>query len=295
MISRTKLLPCFMLTLSTIMLFSADTTPAAVTNDCISVIFDMNGVLVETSGATRLIGKEKLITYALTQNPFNIKRNLKTKLFEFLSKIQERDANEIDARDEQSNIIPQIMCNWMKGTQTPQQLIDAVVAQFTKHPQNLETSILHDIAHMMFTPHMFAQTQQLVPQAIDFVKSLKAQGYKLYILSNFPTESFSIIKNENPAFFALFDGIVISGDIGLIKPDPDIYTYLLTAHNIDSRTACFIDDQPTNVLAAHYAGMESFVCPSKMGWGYSGSPDIEVVKQEFRRWRNTLAAAHYVT
>ncbi|MDR3550128.1 MAG: HAD family hydrolase [Candidatus Babeliales bacterium] len=294
MITRKKALPFFMLTLSTILLFGAPQESAPVTNDQISIIFDMNGVLLQTSGTTRILGLKKFITYALTHNPLSMKRNLKTKLFELLNEIQEREPNEVDARDEQGNIIPQIMCNWMKGTQTCQHLRDAVDAQLANRAQNIETTILHDLAHMLFTPEKFAQSQYVVPEAVAFVKSLKEQGYKIYVLSNFCSPSFNIIKDENPEFFALFDGIVISGDIGLIKPDPTIYNYLLTAHNIDARRACFIDDQPTNVLAAQNVGIHSFVCPSKNGWRNNGSPDIESVKQEFDLWRETLAAAQLV-
>lgn len=290
MIFRKRSLPFFMLTLSTILLFGAQQpTSAPITNDEISVIFDMNGVLVETSGATRILGLKKFITYALTHNPLKMKKNLKDKLFELLNSVQEREPNQVQARDDQGNILPQIMCNWMKGTQTPEQLRNVVDAELANRPKNLETSILRDIAHMMFTPEKFAQTQHVVPEAAAFVKHLKEQGYKTYVLSNFCSHSFEIIKDENPEFFALFDGIVISGDVGLIKPDPTIYNYLRSVHDIDTRKACFIDDQKVNTDAAQDAGIHSLVCPSKSGWRSSGSPDIDAVKQEFTAWRNSLA------
>jgi len=294
MITR-KLLPFFMLSLSTILIFGAQPTSAPITNDQITVIFDMNGVLVETGGATRILGLKKFIAHALTQNPLkhnplHMKKRIKEKLFELLSALEERQPHEVDARDDHGDILPQSMCNWMKGTRTPEQLRAAVDAELARRPQDLEASILHDIAHMMFTPEKFAQTQHVVPEAVAFVAHLKQQGYKTYILSNFCSRSFEVIKNEHPEVFKLFDGIVISGGVGLIKPDPNVYKYLLTVHNIDSRKACFIDDVSVNVQAAQAAGITSFICPLKSGYLGSGSPDIEAVKKEFHVWRDTLSS-----
>lgn len=260
-----------------------------VPNDRVSVIFDMNGVLVQTGGTTRILGLSKFVAYTLTKNPFSLKKQIKGKLFDLLSELEERQTNEVAACDDHGDILPQSMCNWMKGTNTPEQLRAAVDAKLACKNQNLEASILHDITNMMFTPEKFSQTQHLVPETVAFVKHLKQQGYKIYILSNFCSKSFEIIKNEHPEVFALFDGIVISGDVGLIKPDPNVYKHLLTTHNIDCRKACFIDDLAINTQAAQTAGINSFICRPKQGYLFGGSPDIEAVKKEFYVWRDSLS------
>lgn len=287
MISRKQILAVCILCIPSSFIFGEQTL-APITNDQISVIFDLGGVLVETKGTLQVIGIQRFIAYALTQNPLTITSHIKKRLFEFLHAIEERHPHEIDARDERGDLLPQCMCNWLKGTQTPEQLRMAVDEELARRPQNLETSILRDIAYMMFTPTLFCQTQHLVPTAVEFAQSLKRQGYKLYILSNLCSESFAVIRNRHSEFFDLFDGIMISADVGFFKPDPNIYGHILKTYNINPATACFIDDTLINVQTAQNVGIHSILCPLTYGYISGGSPDIAFVKREFQLWRDML-------
>ena len=90
-----------------------------------------------------------------------------------------------------------------------------------------EESLVRALAELIFTPEYFIKTRSLVPDGIAFVKECKQAGHSLYILSNWDPYSFTILEKAYPELFELFDGIIISGDIGLIKPDPAIYQFLL--------------------------------------------------------------------
>ena len=262
-----------------------ETTHAPKSPQQLTIIFDLGGVVLETKSAMQFIGIPKLLAYAMTQNPVILPQALKKALLDFLHEVHERHPQEVNAQDDQGNLLPQCMCYWMKGTHTPEQMRETVDAKLAIREKSIENSVIQAIAHMMFTPELFSQTQHLVPATVQLIHELKAQGHKLYILSNFCSTSFNLIKERNPEFFALFDGIVISADVGCIKPDPNIYHHLLTTHDIDPFTACFIDDLPINLEAAREFGIHTIHCPSKYGYFYGKSPDIEPVRQQLEAWQ----------
>lgn len=257
----------------------------------LAIIFDLGGVVLETKSAMQFIGIPKLLAYAMTQNPVTVPQTLRKALFDFYNEIHERHPHEVNAQDDHGHPLPQTLCYWIKGTYTPEQLRQAVDEKISLREQSIENSIIHAIAHMMFTPEKMAQTQHLVPETVELIKELKEQGYKLYVLSNFCSESFNLIKERNPEFFALFDGIVISAEIGLIKPDPNIYQHILSTHNIDPKTACFIDDQKVNLEAAKQFGIHTIHCPSQYGYFYGKSPDIGTVRQQLDAWQASFQSA----
>ncbi len=58
---------------------------------------------------------------------------------------------------------------------------------------------------------------------------------------------------------AIFDGAVVSADVGLLKPDPRIYQRLLTTFSLSAPETVFIDDLKANVDSAKAVGMEGLV------------------------------------
>ena len=60
---------------------------------------------------------------------------------------------------------------------------------------------------------------------------------------------------ERYEFLSWFDGIVVSGDEGMIKPDPAIYRLLMSRFDVDASRAVFIDDSERNVEGARQVGM----------------------------------------
>lgn len=73
--------------------------------------------------------------------------------------------------------------------------------------------------------------------------------YKVYALTNWSRETFPIALKLFP-FFGDFEGVVISGVEGVIKPDPVIYQTLLNRYNLVPEESVFIDDRKENVEAA---------------------------------------------
>lgn len=98
---------------------------------------------------------------------------------------------------------------------------------------------------------------------VEILKNLKRAGTPLYALTNWSAEKFPWAK-ENFPFFNLFDGIVVSGEEKIIKPNPEIYKRLLNRYNLKADNCIFIDDSPANVAAARALGMEGIVFVSPL-------------------------------
>jgi 2-haloacid dehalogenase len=88
---------------------------------------------------------------------------------------------------------------------------------------------------------------------VEIMKRLKKAGYLLYGLSNWSAETFPIAR-EKYDFFHLLDDIVISGEVGMIKPDPEIFEHLLERIDKTAQECLFIDDAPANIEQAHKMG-----------------------------------------
>ena len=85
------------------------------------------------------------------------------------------------------------------------------------------------------------------------IAELKAAGLRLYALTNFSTETFPVAQQICPTL-ALFEDVVVSGAIGMVKPEPAIYAYTQQRCGFDPARAVFIDDMAENVAAARDAG-----------------------------------------
>ena len=89
---------------------------------------------------------------------------------------------------------------------------------------------------------------------------LKAQGRKVYGITNYSRDKFAASQSLHP-FFGWFDGLIVSGHEGLVKPDPRIYALLFERYGLAPSRTLFIDDSERNILAARAAGMDAIHCP----------------------------------
>lgn len=90
----------------------------------------------------------------------------------------------------------------------------------------------------------------------DWCKSLKAKGFKIYLLTNYPEWMFDYHWENVFTFSKYIDGEVVSGKVKLIKPDSKIYTTLLQKYNLNAGECVFIDDRQENVEAAEKSGIK---------------------------------------
>jgi len=99
-------------------------------------------------------------------------------------------------------------------------------------------------------------TQLLLYGSIDLLKRVKSAGYRVYALTDNVVEIVEYLKSTYK-FWQLFDGATVSAEVGLLKPQPEIYHSLLSQHEIAASESVFIDDMPYNVEGAEAIGMSA--------------------------------------
>lgn len=93
---------------------------------------------------------------------------------------------------------------------------------------------------------------------VAILRTLKASGYPLYGLSNWPADKFALVRERYP-FFAWFDDMVISGEVKLIKPDPAIFELLLARIGRPAGECLIIDDSRENIRVAAALGFQTIL------------------------------------
>jgi 2-haloacid dehalogenase len=98
---------------------------------------------------------------------------------------------------------------------------------------------------------------EMIAGAIDgtvaILEELAAAGVPLYALTNWSAETFPRARPRFP-FFERFRAIVVSGELGVIKPDPPIFEHLLRLSGTTPGQTVFIDDSAKNVAGAAALG-----------------------------------------
>lgn len=97
--------------------------------------------------------------------------------------------------------------------------------------------------------------EQVAPTA-ELIAELKAAGYRLFVLSNMSKDYIEFLR-EMPVF-QHFEGEIVSCEVGLIKPEREIYNLLLDRYNLVPEQTIFIDDRKPNVDAAAEVGINPF-------------------------------------
>ena len=102
-----------------------------------------------------------------------------------------------------------------------------------------------------FIPHYFEAMPSLPTGTL--IPLLKARGQRVYLLSNTP-HAFHREKHRLP-HIDLFDGILASCDVGLVKPDLEIFRLFLRKFDLRAEECFFIDDMQANIDGAASAGI----------------------------------------
>ena len=101
----------------------------------------------------------------------------------------------------------------------------------------------------------------LITTNFDYIKTLKKQGYKLYLLTNITEDSYNYI-NDLININSIFDGGIYSYQEHIIKPDKRIYNLLIDKYNLKRSETIFFDDKEKNVISAINQGISSYVFKS---------------------------------
>jgi len=91
-------------------------------------------------------------------------------------------------------------------------------------------------------------------ETVEILRDLKSSGMPVYALTNWSAETFPIARKKYD-FLGWFDGILVSGEVKLKKPDIRIFQLLLERFKLDASSTLYIDDVTANLDAAQQAGL----------------------------------------
>lgn len=224
-----------------------------------NIIFDLIGVLyaLDTYAIFRTMGVASVMRYMIThrKNPFTI-------AFAVLHAMHEREQHDYRVIKYKHNMMPRCITEWQAGIITNQQALEKI-EHFIYTPEaahlfknDYERQIVKKIIMAIFnTTSLTAYMRPIVPNVL-LVKDLKEHtNHNLYLLSNFDAHAIGTLADNYPEFFSLFDGVIVSGQVGHLKPYPEMYRYLLQTYDLRAEDSLFIDDQYENVQGAEHVGI----------------------------------------
>ncbi len=102
---------------------------------------------------------------------------------------------------------------------------------------------------------LFPTPRQINNQVYDFVKEYKSLGYMLVIASNASKGSFEW-RNSKFGLMDIFDGRIISSDIGMRKPSKKFFQYMIDVLGHKPEEILFVDDSDVNIKTASDLGIK---------------------------------------
>jgi 2-haloacid dehalogenase len=126
---------------------------------------------------------------------------------------------------------------------------EGVAELVERHPEHAATIA----AYHERWPEMVAGD---IPGTVEVLAELQAAGVPLYALTNWSAETFAITRGRFE-FLEWFDGLLVSGEERVTKPDPAIFQLLLDRFGLDPTATVFVDDSEANVAAARRLGFDA--------------------------------------
>lgn len=151
-------------------------------------------------------------------------------------------------REEEMECFLSDVCNteWNIQMDGGRPFADGIAELVTRHP---------DKAHLIRAyrerwPEMLGGP---IPGSVDVLSTLYANDRRLFALTNWSNETFPIARGMYD-FLNWFGYIAVSGQLGMVKPDPAIFRHLIVTCGVDPARTLFIDDSLANVEAAARLG-----------------------------------------
>lgn len=96
----------------------------------------------------------------------------------------------------------------------------------------------------------------LYEDTVEIINKLKSSGFKIYLLSNLREIDFEIFQKGFDT--SIFTEMFLSYDIGMLKPNDDIYQYMLKKINDLPSNIYFFDDNENNINRALRNGINAY-------------------------------------
>lgn len=284
--TRNILFYCFILLAPSHHLTAAPDTLISATELNAHIIFDLGGVLIDTNKSNLFwnLGPKQLALFCLStgKSPYSLKRTL----YSIMNSIERHYNRDASSYDDEGLLLPSLIRDWIGGAQTNKEILTKLTNAITDHSEwfahQIEQTIMQNFVEILFTPKKFIATRTFIQKGIDLVKWCKKQGFKVYILSNWDSESFALLRAQNAHIFNLFDGIIISGDHNCLKPNAKLYQILLNTFHLSPCDCIIIDDRIENIQTARALRMHGIHYVSSNR--HADSHDFNTIEKEIRAW-----------
>ena len=145
----------------------------------------------------------------------------------------------------QQTPMPQFWVDYDLGVST----LDDVVRELSAY-RGVEESYTRELILLAIS------RQETIAPTAALIRDLKSAGYRLYVLSNMSREFIDFLRKQD--VYANFEGDVVSCEVGVVKPMPQIYDILLEKYSLEAAETMFIDDRRENIDAALAKGISGF-------------------------------------
>ena len=176
---------------------------------------------------------------------------INTIVFDFFGVISSEVApfifGEVFSDEEAKRLKEEYMQPADRGDVTEKQMYENLARLFSRTPEDMEAEYLRRAV--------------IDRDMVAFIEKLK-EKYRVCLLSNAQSDYLRKVFDRED-LDRLFDEKVVSGDVKMIKPYPEIFELLLSRVGIKPSEAVFIDDNPKNVEGARAVGIHAILFTGK--------------------------------
>lgn len=143
-----------------------------------------------------------------------------------------------------------------KGEITSKEFEEYAVSVFPQYEK--EVKAILDVENLK---HLIPPYQQ----TLDYIDSLRERGYKVFLLSDIVEDTITYMKQAVDNWEDMFDGIVYSCRVGMVKKEGKVFDYLLKTFGLVAEETLFVDDTVRNLQEAEKYGIKTlrFLDPEK--------------------------------
>ncbi len=235
------------------------------------IIWDLGDTLLKADhlALAGQIGIGNLLMQTLVdwKNPMQIG----DQIFDILNIIEQNNTRQFVPKYKDKQL-PESICKWLEGRKSGVQIYKDIKNFIAKNPDDKIFSssrnkkVVKNSAKAIFTPRKLAKNMKPIKSAVRLLEKCVKNNHKIILFSNFDTHTFSHIKKlkRNRRIFKNIrpENIMISGNTGLLKPDPKAFQLLIDKYKLDPKECYFVDDQINNVETARKLGMNGIVFES---------------------------------
>lgn len=146
---------------------------------------------------------------------------------------------------------------WNREIDAGKPFADAVAERIREFPEHAQMISL-------WKDRWEAMLQDAIHDSVGILAELRSRGYRLCALTNWSAETFPLAR-QRFGFLEWFEDIVVSGEVGLAKPDPRIFALTIDRCRLNPAHTLFVDDNLHNVDAGRNAGLHALHFQSPAG------------------------------